>query len=374
MIRKLLVWFSLALALAALVLALLLVRPGDVFEMLIGFVVGTLGAAQWMLLIATTILLTIGVIAGRPLQRWHRRIALVGVGVIIALGAFITRRDRKYFSREMVMVSGNDVTLHGTLYRPRNEQAKRPAILILHGSGPVRHDAYHLFARRFAEHGFLVLNVDKRGVGGSTGRYYGDDLGKGVIEQRTSDALSALKFLTTLPDVDTARVGVFSMSQGGWVVSQLLDGASPARYGVVFSGVAVSSAEEGRWSDWAGEDKDHFGFNPPPIPFEEIDRRMRSVAPGDFDPRAALKRMTAPSVWMFGEWDSSAPTAASLRVLDSLRAEHIPVESHVFAEANHGLAVVRGPRGKRNADFAEGLWDSVFAWTDQHHITNARQE
>jgi len=216
--------------------------------------------------------------------------------------------------------------------------------------------------------------VDKRGVGKSGGKYYGDDLGMGFIEQRTTDALSALHYLATLPDVDTSRVGVFSMSQGGWVVSQLLDGRSPARFGVVFSGVAISSAEEGRWSDWAGEDNDHFGFKPPPIPFDEIDRRMRTVPPGDFDPRTALQRMVAPSIWMFGEWDSSAQTAASMRVIDSLRAASIPIEAHVFPEANHGLGIVRGPRGKRNVDFVDGLWDAVFAWTDQRHINGGIQD
>jgi uncharacterized protein len=370
MLRRWIVRAALALSAICLALAALLVRPADIYELLLGLAAGlSLGTVQWALLGVALALLAIGALVGRPASRARRITERVFAGAIAATAVAVILRDHRSFARETITLQASDARLRGTVYRPRGpSETRRPAILVLHGSGPTKRGGYHLIARRFAERGFVVLNVDKRGVGGSGGRYLGDDLGTGVIEWRALDARSALAYLGTRADVDTARIGVFAISQGGWVVPLVLAGDTPARFGIIFSGVAVSSAEEGRWSDWAGEDADHFGFEPPPVPFPEIDRRLRSVAPGGFDPRAALARMAFPSLWLFGEWDASAPTAASMRVLDSLRPAGVPLTTAVFPEANHGLFVVRGPRGSRNSDFAPGVWDSVFAWTARQGI------
>jgi dienelactone hydrolase len=370
MLRRWIARVSLALAAICVALAALLVRPADIHELLLGLAAGlSLGTVQWALLGIALGLLALGALSGQAASRVQRLVRWGLAAAIAAIAVAIIVRDHRAFARETVTLQAADARLQGTVYRPRGaSDGRRPAILILHGSGPTKRGGYHLIARRFAERGFVVLNVDKRGVGGSGGRYLGDDLGMGVIERRALDARPALAYLGARADVDTARIGVFAISQGGWIVPLLLAGDTPARFGIIFSGVAVSSAEEGRWSDWAGEDADHFGFEPPPLPFPEIDRRLRSVAPGGFDPRAALARMAFPSLWLFGEWDASAPTAASMRVLDSLRTAGVPLTTAVFPEANHGLFVVRGPRGSRNADFAPGVWDSVFAWTARQGI------
>jgi dienelactone hydrolase len=266
-----------------------------------------------------------------------------------------------------VRIADGGAHFEGTLYRPRQAEAEAdrqmPAVLILHGSGPMQRRAYHDIAHRFATRGFVVLNVDKRGVGGSSGSYYGDDLGRdSVIERRARDARVALQFLSRVSGVDSARVGVVAVSQGGWIVPLLLGGDTPATFAVNLSGAAVSSREEGAWSEWAGESEDHFGLKPPPEPFDTLDARLRSVAAGPFDPRPYLKQMRLPSLWLFGEWDSSLPTKASVRVLDSLRAQGVDVSVRVFPEANHGLMVVRGPNGRRLANYAPGVWDTVFSW------------
>jgi dienelactone hydrolase len=242
--------------------------------------------------------------------------------------------------------------------------------VVLQGSGDRPRGSHHFLARRFAERGFVVLNGDKRGVGDSEGEYYGDDLtGRPVIPIREADTRAALAHLASLGGVDTSRIGVVTISQGGWVAPALLDGSSPARFAINFSGPTVSSGEEGAWSDWTGEDEDHFGLKPPPIPFEELDRRMRSVPPSGFDPRPALRRMTYPSLWLFGQWDPSIPSRASIAVLDSLIEQGKPFTWRLFPEANHGLFIARGPNARRFARFAPGVWDSVFAWTDRHGIT-----
>ena len=363
--RRLLPPALLAAAALPLLAALLLAAPRDVVELLVGLAFGRrLAVVQLALLGAGAALLLAHAAAAPPApaagaQRRARRAMLAAAALAIVA---VLARDRLGHARDTVTLVADGTPLEGTLHRPRRLDGRAPAVLLLHGSGPKPRDGYDWMARRFVERGFVVLNVDKRGVGGSGGRYTGDDLAHGIVERRAADARAALAWLAARDDVDTARVGLAAISQGGWVVPLLLGGDSPARFAVSLSGSAVSSGEEGAWSEWSGEDRDHFGYRPPPAPFEELDVRLRGVPASAFDPRPALARMRAPSLWLYGAWDGSQPTAASVRVLDSLRAAGAPVTHRVFAAANHGLMVVRGPGGTRFPDFAPGVWDTVFAW------------
>jgi uncharacterized protein len=356
-----------------LVAALALFAAPDSMEMLAGFVAGSLRRLQsGCIVVAAVLLAASALLDGRRSPARHR-VRLAGGGIAVAAMLGLLTRDARSFSRRSVSFDANGATFAGTTYEPRTRAPRAPAILLIHGSGPVKRDAYDLFARRFAREGFVVLNVDKRGVGGSSGRYYSDDLSGHVIEDRAADAAAALRFLAGRSDVDTARIGIFTMSQGGWVASMLIDGASPARFAVNFSGPAVSSFEEGRWSDWTQENRDHFGMKPPPVPFGELDRRLQTVEPGHFNPRSYLARAVVPSLWLFGEWDSSQPAAASARILDSLAGGGRPITSRTFAQANHGLMIARGPAGRRFPDFAPGVWDSVFAWLGRERLLPGRE-
>jgi uncharacterized protein len=362
MIRRILVVATLVLGTITACFAIGLFFAPDSMELLAGFVAGSLRRLQAGALAVAAILVAASFAAERtPPRTCQLARLIVGAAVGIAAVVLLTR-DRLTFRRETVTFTAAGLRFAGTLYHPRAVAPPRPAILLLHGSGPVRRETYDMFARRFTALGFLVFNVDKRGVGGSSGNYYGDDLSRDVIERRAADARAALAYLVKRPDVDSARIGLFSISQGGWVVSMLAGGDTPARFAVNFSGPAVSSFEEGRWSKWTDENNDHFGMKPPPVPFEELDQRIRSVAPGHFNPRPHLAHAAIPTLWLFGEWDSSQPALASVRVLDSLTARGLPVTSRVFAHANHGLMIARGPGGKRFPDFAPGVWDSVSVW------------
>jgi len=353
--------------------ALLLVRPQPMVEFFAGFVGGSLWIFQ--LVFAAIALLLAGL--SLRLERTpatSTRLARTGVVVALAGAAFATAwRELASYSRRTERITVDGTPRVGTLYLPRDGGSeRRPAVVVIHGSGSVKRNAYHFLARRFAERGFVVLNMDKRGVGDSPGRYFGDDLDDGrVIATRVRETRAALEHLRMLAGVDSARVGVVTISQGGWVMSSMLDGSSPARFAINISGPAVSTVEEGAWSNWTDELRDHFGLKPPPVPFEILEQRVKTLAPAGFNPRANLAAMTLPSLWLYGEWDSSLPAKASAEILESLRARGRPITWRMFPEANHGLFVVRGPNGSRLARYAPGVWDTVFAWTRRQSITRA---
>lgn len=353
--------------------AALLVRPNDLVEFFAGFA----GSSVTQLQLVTGAL-AVGLAAlawwlRRGDARWTRGLGIVIMGTLVLTALATLRREAGSYRRQTVSFTAEGLPRVGTLYRPRNAPGSAPAVVVLHGSGDIRRGGYHFLARRFAEHGFVALIFDKRGVGDSPGRYYGDDLGSGeVIGIRTREAIAALEYLAASSGVDRDRIGVVTISQGGWVMGPLLDGSTPARFAINLSGPAVSTGEEGQWSEWTDEDRDHFGMKPPPVPYEELDRRMQAVRASGHDPRAALTRMKWPSLWLYGEWDSSLPVNRSVAVLDSLTEMGVPITWRMFPESNHGLFVVRGPNGRRLARYAPGVWDTVFAWTSRQRITRVR--
>jgi pimeloyl-ACP methyl ester carboxylesterase len=108
---------------------------------------------------------------------------------------------------------------------------------------------------------------------------------------------------------------------------------------------------------------DHFGFREPAVPIPELNVRVDTVHPRGFDPRATLGTIRVPTLWIYGELDTSTPAAKSIRVLDSLSASGVPgIQHRPFSEANHIGMIVRGPNRALMPDFAPGLWDTASNW------------
>src|SRR6185312_6294410 len=63
--------------------------------------------------------------------------------------------------------------------------------------------------------GTVVLSHDKPGCGGSPGDWRTQD-----FAERAEESLAALELLRKQPGVDPERVGLFGVSQGGWICQQ----------------------------------------------------------------------------------------------------------------------------------------------------------
>jgi pimeloyl-ACP methyl ester carboxylesterase len=139
---------------------------------------------------------------------------------------------------------GDEPKLAGTLYIPENQTEKRPAVVMLHGSGPQDRNGYAsiiaLMAQRLARSGVVVLAFDKRGVGNSDGRW--DSAGFGEL---AADAQAAMRYLATRPEVDPNRIGLAGSSQAGWVAAKAIaDGAKPAFTMLVGAAGSALTVEE----------------------------------------------------------------------------------------------------------------------------------
>lgn len=138
---------------------------------------------------------------------------------------------------EDVCFSSGDIQLAGTLISPINTN-KHPAIILVHGSGPLNREWMLPFARFLVRHGMAVLGYDKRGVGGSTG-----DWNTASFDDLAGDVVAAFKYLKTRSDVDHGQIGLFGVSQAGWIMPLAAVRAKDLAFLISVSGAGVTVAE-----------------------------------------------------------------------------------------------------------------------------------
>ena len=132
--------------------------------------------------------------------------------------------------------SGEGITLSGTLFIP-DAGRRHPAIVLFHGSGPESRNRE--MGYWFAKHGVAALTYDKRGVGESTGNFR-------TVPFTTlcEDGLAAVAFLKRRADIDASRIGVWGLSQGGWLGPLAASQSSDVRFVIAVSGPAVTPGEQ----------------------------------------------------------------------------------------------------------------------------------
>ena len=143
------------------------------------------------------------------------------------------------------------VTLAGTLTRP-NRPGRAAAVLLIPGSGSQDRDEALCGHRPFlvlADHltrcGVVVLRLDDRGVGGSTG----DKDGCGH-EELLADVRIALDFLASHSAVDAARLGLIGHSEGACLASAAAGLLSDVAF-VVLMACGAGRGEDGLHEQWA---------------------------------------------------------------------------------------------------------------------------
>jgi pimeloyl-ACP methyl ester carboxylesterase len=125
-------------------------------------------------------------------------------------GRSVGGRRAPLVERDVTILNG-DVTLAGTLILPGGP-GPHPAVVMVHGSGPLTRRTPRYVGDLLAWHGIAVLAMDKRGTGGSTGRW----LALSHADWAT-DVEAQLDFLRTVPEIDEGRLGLIAGSEGGFV-------------------------------------------------------------------------------------------------------------------------------------------------------------
>jgi pimeloyl-ACP methyl ester carboxylesterase len=139
----------------------------------------------------------------------------IAITLLICSGLY----GQKRLSSKVYFESGKE-TIEGILVRP-NSNNNTPAVVFQQGSGNHSFKGYeneawgpHKFYLEdvLLEQGYAVLYCNKRGLGESTGNWKKND-----FYGRAEDAYAAVRYLKSLPFIDSTRIGVSGHSQGGWI-------------------------------------------------------------------------------------------------------------------------------------------------------------
>ena len=144
------------------------------------------------------------------------------------------------FKEEEVQFTNGDVTLAGTLKLPLTK-GPHPAVVLLHGSGEQSRDYADLplISDFFALNGVAVLAYDKRGVGAST-----SGSGEGLLPNLAKDGLAGLALLKKHDEVRADQIGLWGLSQGGWIAPTAAALSPDVAFVIIVSGAAVGVVQQ----------------------------------------------------------------------------------------------------------------------------------
>jgi uncharacterized protein len=150
-------------------------------------------------------------------------------------------KDMEGSGSELRIEREDGVVLAASLTLPERRSA--PALVALHGAQPGLRDdpLFHHLHAVLPPAGWAVVTFDRRGEGASTG-----EPSAGRFDLLADDANAILETVAALEEID--RVGLWGISQGGWVAPLASVRFGRAAFLVLLSSCGVTPAEQMRYS------------------------------------------------------------------------------------------------------------------------------
>jgi pimeloyl-ACP methyl ester carboxylesterase len=335
-----------------------------------------------------------------------RRIAIIVIGIVAAVGLFIGGKSlrNEYYPvqvdpssewepfissldvrREAFFVVSNGTKLEAELFIPKVGAEKKPAVIFSPGSGDALYQNYafglveRYILKVFLTRDMAVLLVNKRGMGLSEGDYT-----RGSIEARAFDIYSAVQSIQSHPDIDDANIGLVGHSEGGWVVTQAAADHPDIAFFVSLAGPTTTRMEqatdmyahEAVCDGLVGEKQEDY-----------LKRRIRMTRIGTkigewtnfgllgfdsrtmhFDPRNAIQTIQVPALFIYAENDILVTPALHIERMNEIFGGDVPehIEMTVIDGATHGFRLVESPCESREnpakKEWSEQLTATLHTW------------
>jgi dipeptidyl aminopeptidase/acylaminoacyl peptidase len=259
--------------------------------------------------------------------------------------------DRLVTPKLVSFRASDGVEAHGQLFEPTSGEARKPAIVYIHGGGPRQmllgwhyrwEYANDYGANQYlASRGFIVLSVDYRlSVGYGQAFQFVDNTGaRGAVEYR--DILAAGRYLQTRANVDPGRIGVWGASLGGYLTALALGRNSDVfAAGVDIHGVhdrvpAINAVQQARAI--AGDS------------ITEADLRQALKVAYESSPIAAVSTWKSPVLLIHGDDDRTVDFHQTVDLERRLLAKGVKVESLVLPDDVHDSLLWRNWRTEISA-------------------------
>ena len=232
------------------------------------------------------------------------------------------------------------VRLAGTLTLPR-APGRHPVIVLIPGQGEVDRDGtlfghqfYLVLADDLTRRGFAVLRSDKRGLGGSGGKF-----STATSLDFASDIEAGLAFLRSRPDIDTSRIGLIGHSEGGLIGTIVAGRDSGIAFLVLMAANGIPASE----MILAQKRR-----QPPPSGDRHGVEKELAMTPWmrtllTLDPESLLRRLRCPVLAMVGEKDRVVTADENVPALErglagnpKAQVHRLPALNHFFQTADSG--------------------------------------
>jgi uncharacterized protein len=301
------------------------------------------------------------------------------------------------------------IKLAGRLVLPKGNNPV-PIVVLVHGAERESARESYSLQRLLPAENVGAFVYDKRGTGGSGGKYTQD------FDTLADDAVAAMREAKRIAGTRCARIGYQGGSQGGWV-APLAATRAPVDFVIVSFGLAVSvidedqqevalemrlkghsqaeiskalevaSAAEGvfesrftkgferfdavrakyRNEPWYKDLHGNYTHFILPYTAAEIREKGKDFilitgqTPFRYDPMPTLQAVEAPQLWILGEDDLEAPSAETSRRIKMLITEGKPITLALFPHAEHGMTEYEvAPDGERvSTRYALGYFDMM---------------
>ena len=283
---------------------------------------------------------------------------------------------------DTVFEGRDGIKLAGRLVLPKSK-APVPIVVLVHGAEHESARESYALQRLLPAEAVGAFVYDKRGTGGSAGKYTQD------FAVLADDAVAAMREARRIAGTRCARIGYQGGSQGGWV-APLAATRAPVDFVIVSFGLAVSVIDEDQEAvalemrlkghieeeiskalevASAAEAVFESGFtkgferfdavrakyrNEPwykdlhgnythfilPYTAAEAREKFKDSLPGTpfrYDPMPTLRAVKTPQLWILGEDDLDAPSAETSRRIKTLIVEGRPITLALFPGAEHGM-------------------------------------
>jgi pimeloyl-ACP methyl ester carboxylesterase len=273
---------------------------------------------------------------------------------------------------ESVAFKNGATALRGTLYLPKGS-GPHPALIAFHAAsgGERTFPFYKHLTETLPADGVAVLLFDRRGSGES-----GGDFETATFADLAADGIAGLHYLKGRRDIDPRRIGVWGVSQGGWIAPLAAVMSGEVAFVVVVSGPGVSPAEQMDYSAVytlreAGYSDDVVkaalklralvnSYYRGQAAAEEVRRALAQARTQpwsdlsyisdelpqnpkttkwyqemDFDPVPTLRKLRVPALFFFGETDRWVPIDESIAKIAAATRANAHVQFHRIAGADH---------------------------------------
>jgi pimeloyl-ACP methyl ester carboxylesterase len=283
---------------------------------------------------------------------------------------------------DVVFKGRGGIKLAGRLVLPKDDNPV-PIVVLVHGAERESARESYSLQRLLPAENVGAFVYDKRGTGGSTGKYTQD------FDTLADDAVAAMREAKRIAGARCARIGYQGGSQGGWV-APLAAVRAPVDFVIASFGLAVSVIDEDqeevalemrlkghtqeeiskalevasaaeavfesnftkgferfdsvrakyRNEPWYKDLHGNYTHFILPYTAAEIREKGKDFifgTPFRYDPMPTLRAVEAPQLWILGEDDLEAPSAETSRRIKMLIAEGKPITLALFPHAEHGM-------------------------------------